>query len=273
MAHIGQTLDMIRTQTFPQSDMETIIFLDGCSDDTAGVVMQYAKSHQDMNIKAVQCTENQGPANARNSALEYARGEYIHFLDADDIINTDFYASLYDGATRTNSDVAVAGCVNDTIGVKYETILSNHADKLDYTHVDTTCCLGRYLIRRKFWQYNKFKFPTHMRYCEDMAVMTKTIYYSNQIVIVPNSVYTHKNKIKSKYHHSACVDAYIFLAQMGTRRSIYPVTQTWYKLFDIVPFIRATNSIDDTWIKYRLLGFIPLFKVSRRTTYKQWSLK
>ena len=175
--YIRQTLNCVRTQNFPQSDIETIMFLDGCTDSTAEEIRQYAKDFPDMNLRAIEVKYQQGVSNARNSALRYAKGEYIHFYDADDIINTDFYKNLYDAAKRTGSDVAVASFINErynhnSVIFDKELVLSMPQDKIDATKVDKHGFSWRYLIKRSFWDYNKFSFPTDMEYCEDILIMT-----------------------------------------------------------------------------------------------------
>lgn len=283
--YIGQTLDMIRTQTFVQSDIETIIYLDGCTDNTADKIAQYTKTHRNMNIHAIKCETNQGPANARNIAIEHATGEYIHFLDADDCINTDFYLSLYNAVTRTNSDIAVANFIHerwpgDSAVYSQESVLSLSQDKQDFTRVDALGYATRYLIRRKFWEQNKFKFPPEMRICEDLTIMNIAIYYSNQIVLVPNAVYTYKFRpnsllttrstrlIQNQYYHKACRDTSNFLSQTGLRPAAQTITKTRYKLFYFIPALHVTYYANGTRAKYKLFGFIPLLKFSCSTNKK-----
>jgi glycosyltransferase involved in cell wall biosynthesis len=75
------TLDSLLRQTF--SDWEAIIVDDGSTDDTAGVVEDYRA--RDNRLCLIRTPHNFGTAAARNLGMLQSRGEYIAFLDADDI--------------------------------------------------------------------------------------------------------------------------------------------------------------------------------------------
>lgn len=78
MQFLPETLDSLFKQTF--SDYEVIIVNDGSSDG----IEQWATQITDLRVKLVS-QENQGLAGARNTGLLHAQGEYIAFLDADDL--------------------------------------------------------------------------------------------------------------------------------------------------------------------------------------------
>ena len=77
---IGQSIDSVRVQTFP--DWELLVVDDCSSDATCSIVGRYASI--DKRINLIQQPMNAGPARARNVALSVARGRYIAFLDSDD---------------------------------------------------------------------------------------------------------------------------------------------------------------------------------------------
>ncbi len=76
---IARAVDSVLAQTC--TDFEIIVVDDGSTDDTRSVLAQLAKT------SAIICLHqnNAGPAQARNSGIQSARGEYIAFLDCDDI--------------------------------------------------------------------------------------------------------------------------------------------------------------------------------------------
>ena len=65
------------------TNWECVIINDGSTDDTTGVAERLAG--EDARIKVIH-QENHGPSSARNRGLDVALGQYIQFLDADDII-------------------------------------------------------------------------------------------------------------------------------------------------------------------------------------------
>jgi len=74
---IAEALDSVFAQTF--DDFEVIVIDDGSTDDTREIVQKYQKK-----LKYVY-QENAGPSSARNSGIRMAEGNYIAFLDSDDL--------------------------------------------------------------------------------------------------------------------------------------------------------------------------------------------
>lgn len=86
--YIGQTIESVLNQDY--TDFELIIIDDGSTDNTADVVNQYSKL--DNRIRYVQ-QPNGGAARARNKGLSLTKGEFIIFVDGDDVISKDFISS------------------------------------------------------------------------------------------------------------------------------------------------------------------------------------
>jgi glycosyltransferase involved in cell wall biosynthesis len=80
---LGQAIESVQAQTF--QDWECIVVDDGSVDNTSEVVARHAQA--DKRIRYVH-QANRGLAAARNTGLELATGEFIQFLDSDDLIET-----------------------------------------------------------------------------------------------------------------------------------------------------------------------------------------
>lgn len=79
--YLEETIKSVQAQTFQNWEM---IIVDDCSkDNTYQVANTFAAS--DMRIKVLQNRQNSGVAKTRNVALDAATGEYIAFLDSDDL--------------------------------------------------------------------------------------------------------------------------------------------------------------------------------------------
>src|SRR6185295_252898 len=78
---IAQSIESVQAQTY--SNWECIIVDDGSTDDTANVVRKFTE--QDERVKFFK-QRNQGLAAARNTGIANSSGEYVQFLDADDLI-------------------------------------------------------------------------------------------------------------------------------------------------------------------------------------------
>ncbi|MDQ2974665.1 MAG: glycosyltransferase family 2 protein [Acidobacteriota bacterium] len=78
---IGHSLGSLKAQTY--QNWECIVIDDGSTDDTAEVVGRYVEA--DIRIKYV-FQENRRQAAARNNGIRNSKGDYLQFLDADDLI-------------------------------------------------------------------------------------------------------------------------------------------------------------------------------------------
>lgn len=76
-AHIGEAIASVRAQQCPR--LEIVVVDDGSRDGTADLV---ARDHPDVRLFR---KENGGAASARNRGMREARGEFVAFLDADDV--------------------------------------------------------------------------------------------------------------------------------------------------------------------------------------------
>ena len=79
--YISKTLESVRNQTF--QNFEIILIDDGSKDNTGKILDDYNK--KDKRIKVIHKI-NEGVSQARNIGIENAVGEYIYFLDGDDLI-------------------------------------------------------------------------------------------------------------------------------------------------------------------------------------------
>ena len=78
--YIKDTIESVISQTY--TNWEMIIVNDASVDNTKNIIKSYQQ--KDERIKLISLDTNQGVANARNTAIENAKGQYIAFLDADD---------------------------------------------------------------------------------------------------------------------------------------------------------------------------------------------
>lgn len=88
---IGDTIKSAVSQTWPRK--EIIIVNDGSTDNTLEVAEQF----ESKTLKVIS-QKNSGASAARNKALEYAQGDYIQWLDADDLLQPEKIALQLDGS-------------------------------------------------------------------------------------------------------------------------------------------------------------------------------
>ena len=103
-ATIAETLDSLLAQTL--GDFEAIVLDDASPDRTAAIVEAYVA--RDARIRLVRL-EKSGPSRARNIGADLAKGEWIAFLDADDIWAPHKLAAVAAAAGRPDAPAALYG--------------------------------------------------------------------------------------------------------------------------------------------------------------------
>ncbi|GAA2445422.1 glycosyltransferase family 2 protein [Streptomyces glaucus] len=102
---ITETIDSVRAQTV--EDWELLVVSDGCDDDTEDWVRRSAR--QDPRVKLHRTERSGHPSGPRNAGLALARGEFIAYLDHDDVWRPGHLRLLLD-MLRAGADLAVTGC-------------------------------------------------------------------------------------------------------------------------------------------------------------------
>ena len=97
--YIRETLDSVINQTY--LNWECIIVDDGSTDNSATIAKEYVA--KDQRIKYFQ-QNNAGPSQARNYGLQLAKGRYIQFLDADDVLLKERFQVLIESAEKLGTN-------------------------------------------------------------------------------------------------------------------------------------------------------------------------
>lgn len=99
--YICETIDSVLNQTF--QDFEIIIVNDGSSDNTESLVLEYIRKYPNRMKYVYQ--QNKGEAAARNTGIMKSDGEYIAFLDSDDIWLEQKLEKQIDYVKKTDTDL------------------------------------------------------------------------------------------------------------------------------------------------------------------------
>jgi glycosyltransferase involved in cell wall biosynthesis len=153
-AYLAKCIESLIHQ--PYTALQIILVNDGSTDDSLAIAQQYAA--QDSRIE-VYIQTNQGQSVARNLGLQYAKGEYISFVDADDYIDADFYTTLM-------QHIGELDCVQ--IGYRRVTARGKALlEKLPkHFYQFTSPCMRLY--RRELFTQHNLRFPSGMIY-EDVV--------------------------------------------------------------------------------------------------------
>ena len=103
--YLQESIESVLSQSY--QNWELLIVDDGSTDRSPGIIDAYAQ--KDARIKSVH-KKNEGVSVARNVALEHIRGEYVTFIDSDDVYHVDrLKEMLYVFETNKNCDIVFSG--------------------------------------------------------------------------------------------------------------------------------------------------------------------
>lgn len=194
--YLDELMGAILNQTF--DEYEVILVNDGSNDGSANILERYERENE--NVRVIHC-ENSGAAAARNTALMYARGEYVAFVDSDDLIREDYLQKLYVVAVERESDIVVSSyCIlysdkNQYGFYNFETeYVREFTPEQAYRQYYKPECAYNFLfavpwgkiIRKSLM--GKINFPKG-KFFEDAFIMYKLFFCANKIVCINDPIY------------------------------------------------------------------------------------
>lgn len=104
--YISKTIESVRNQTYENWEM---IIVDDCSTDE-GPVLVAAYAKKDPRIRYYRNEKNVGAAQSRNEAMKLAKGQYLAFLDSDDLWEPQKLEKQLQLMNRKNAAFVYGGC-------------------------------------------------------------------------------------------------------------------------------------------------------------------
>ena len=130
--YILKTLESIKAQTYRNFE---IIIVDDCSNDNScKIIEDFISENQDLKITLIKQTRNQGQMASMIKGLESAQGQFVSFIDSDDILMPDY--AKHHIRVHLETSVAFTSCQIIEIGEDDEihtmnSISSPHCKNLD----------------------------------------------------------------------------------------------------------------------------------------------
>ena len=175
--YIERCLQSVEAQTLTELE---VLLIDNCgTDDSIAKAQAFVAESKraDISWRFAATHTNNGPSAARNLGLQLATGEYVTFLDADDLLDSKFVEKMLDCATREGADFVACNALRRVSGEDKGTIYTNGAETLlekdDCLHIkdykfmaffDT--CWAK-LFRKDFLCKNNITFIHGMTFGED----------------------------------------------------------------------------------------------------------
>lgn len=189
--YLGRCVESLLAQTY--ENIEIILVDDGSPDTCPVMCDEYAKKHE--KIRVIH-QENKGLSGARNTGIDNAKGEYLAFVDSDDLWSPHFLESLYKALKENDADIAQC---------RWEYM---HGDELKEAYdadAKTVCFTGREMLANLYIQtgayyvvawnklykkelFENIRYPEG-RIHEDEATTYKLFDLAKKCVFVDNALY------------------------------------------------------------------------------------
>lgn len=195
-AFLPDTIRSLQAQTL--ANWECIVVDDGSTDESAAIVRQFA--NQDIRIRLLS-KSNGGSASARNAGLQQAQGEYIQFLDADDIIQPDklleqteqmkthHWLVSYTGFCWFTEDEQHQRHVQPTLSYKHHILFSLRFSLLTRWGIDFSIPQHALLYQRAFLERHQLSFNEQIRQREDWCYLLQVSRHvqRNEVGFIPST--------------------------------------------------------------------------------------
>lgn len=220
--YLSACIDSVLQQTF--DDYEIVLIDDGSTDQTASIGHRYASEHPC--IKYVY-QQNGGPSSARNSGIQHAQGDFMIFLDGDDVWKGDQRLSDMQQLLQQNTDILLFGYATANENLQQETVktvfpasLQQPKDQLLEYLISSglftsSSCLK--CIRRE-WLLEHHILFRQGKYVEDIDWNLRLAVEAENVVVYPQSFYIYRkvNGSRSNTCSRQKLDDYYEAIEEGT---------------------------------------------------------
>jgi CDP-glycerol glycerophosphotransferase len=189
--YLDECLDSVRGQTYER--LEILLVDDGSTDASSALAARHASA--DPRIRVIR-QDNAGLGAARNTGVRHATGEFLYFVDSDDILRRDAIATMVASAQSSGSDMVVAAAVRfDEEGRTRPSWADELHDRarvgiaaVDFPEIVRNNYTWNKLYRTSFWHGCNLWFREGVSY-EDQPIITQLYVRASRIDVLPAVVY------------------------------------------------------------------------------------
>lgn len=170
---------------------EVIFINDGSTDNTEIILKDLIKNYNFIKLITV---PNSGVMQARKKGLEFAKYDYITFLDVDDALDENFILNFNKSIENNSFDII---CCKFKFLKNKSYIYSKNFPATTYNKNDfleTLCCNGGWELWGKVYKkslFNKIDYSENVTIGEDALVFFQLVCLSNSIKIIDEYLYTY----------------------------------------------------------------------------------
>lgn len=190
--YIEKCLKTITEQSF--TDFEVLLINDDTPDNSAVIAQKYCDLDKRFHLYN---KKNGGAADSRNYGLQYAKGEYIVFIDSDDYLHKDYLKILYEACVENNADMSYCRFKYSyfNLGITLKMPISAKAGVLSKKEALDLIIRDIYLhsypwnkmYKKSVFIDNNIKYPK--MYFEDLAIGPQVVLYSNKVAVTDRYLY------------------------------------------------------------------------------------
>lgn len=194
-AYLEETLSSLVNQTL--DSIEILLIDDGSSDKSENVIRMFLNRFDSI-VYVKQ--KNKGPGQARNVGIELAQGEYISFVDSDDLLPQDALERMYQAAVHEEAEVVTG--ISLSFNSSRTWYIQSHLDNGVYKPGSKTLIRNPELLYslgpcNKLFSTSLIKdvqFPTEIRVTEDHPFVIEAYLRATKIFTVDHLIYKYRRR-------------------------------------------------------------------------------
>ncbi|MDH6607516.1 glycosyltransferase involved in cell wall biosynthesis [Streptomyces sp. SAI-208] len=179
--YVDECAPSLLGQSLPADEYEVIYVDDGSTDDTLARLEKLAAAHAHVQVHT---RPNSGwPGAPRNLGMAHAKGEYIQFVDHDDLLGPEALERLHAHARRNDADV-VLGKMSSTM-VRPRRLFRHTVDACTIENDELMQSLSPHkMFRRAFVEEHGLRFPEGPWILEDLAFVSAAYLKAKRIAVL-----------------------------------------------------------------------------------------
>lgn len=200
--YLNECLESIVNQTY--ENLEIILVDDGSSDNSGKICDEFAL--KDSRIKVIH-KKNGGLSSARNSGIDIANGEYLSFIDSDDMVDRNFILTLFSLIQKSSLELSSVGFkaffksenLDELPDKSYEKIISDeeYFKNIFIGNDDFRCASCKFLFHKSLFENSRF--PVGELY-EDVAIFGEIMVRAKKVIMSDERLYFYRMRDGSIVH-------------------------------------------------------------------------
>ena len=211
---IRRTMESALAQTY---DSIEFLLVDDCGNDgSMEIVSHMMASHpRGEHIHIISHPSNSGVACSRNEIIDMAQGQYLYFMDSDDMIAENTIELMMENVRQYNAEIVFGSYKKiETSGEKtiyqYPSLQLLQEDELasfayrKYAGIQASAC--NYLVKTSVLREHNLRF-IHTNFWEDLVFTFDLVTYINRAVLLPDITYSYicRENSLSHYQQRDCI--------------------------------------------------------------------